>query len=361
LRKFVKHTLLIFNFLAVTAILFAYASAYISPADFAFFAFFGLVYPILLFVNLFFAGFWLFKKNKYFLISTIAILIGWGFLGGFFQVNFNKKDFKEGEKRLKVLSFNVRVFNLWNWSKDKFRRTKTYTFIKNADADIACLQEFYSSGGYGKNAVDTLLTNSKYKYKYVSFAKKKNKTYHHGIAIFSKYPIIAKGLVRLEDFENFCIYADIKAGKDTLRIYNVHLESIHLGTTDYQVIDNPNNDTIDNVIQYKNIIKKLKTGYINRARQVDLISAHLEKSPYPVIVCGDFNDPPYSYSYHRITRNLSDAFKRSGIGISGTYNRFGVFRIDYILHSPQLKSYNYKRSKIELSDHYPIEADFLVE
>ena len=348
--------------MAATLILFAYISAYISPADIAFFAFLGLLYPVLLLINLLFIAFWLWRKDKLFLISTIAIIVGWSFLSSFFQINFNKKDFKAKEKSLKVLSYNVRVFNLWNWSTDKNRRTKTYEFIKDVQADIVCLQEFYSSNRYGKNAVDSLSKNSGLEYKYVSFAKNKNKVYHHGIAIFSKYPIISKGIVQLENSENFCIYTNVKVKKDTFRVYNVHLESIHLGNVDYQAIDNLDNDTLSNAVHYKNILKKLETAYINRSRQVDIIAAHLEKSPYPVIVCGDFNDPPFSYSYHRITRKLKDAFKRSGLGFSSTYiHRFSVFRIDYILHSPTLKSYNYHRFKVELSDHYPIEADFLIE
>ncbi len=362
MKKLVKNTLLIFNLLATTAILLAYFSAYISPADFSFFAFLGLLYPFLLLINILFLAFWLWRRDKFFLISAFAIIIGWNFLVSFFQINFNKKEFNKNEKSLKVLSYNVRVFNLWNWSADKTRRTKTYDFIKDAKADIVCLQEFYSSKRYGKNAVDSLQKNSDLSYKYVSFAKNKSKVYHHGIAVFSRYPIVYKGVVKLENFENFCIYADIKVNKDTFRVYNVHLESVHLGDVDYQAIDNLDNDTLSNAVHYKNIFRKLKTAYINRARQVDLIAAHLEKSPYKVIVCGDFNDPPFSYSYHRITRNLTDAFMRSGIGFSSTYiHRFSIFRIDYILHSPKLRSYNYKRYKVELSDHYPIEADFLIE
>ncbi len=361
MTKFIKKALIILNIIAVIFLIFAYLSAYVSPADFSFFAFFGLIYPFLLIINILFIVYWLFKKNKLFIISTLTILIGWSFLTSFFQLSFNKKKFNENEQQVKVLSFNVRVFNLWNWSTEKSRAYKTYKFIKESKSNIVCLQEFYSSKLHGKNARDSLLKASSLKYAHISFAKKRNKIYHHGIATFTSYPIIEKGKVQLENFENFCIYTDIKIDKDTIRIYNVHLESIHLGHSDYQAIDNLNNDTIVDVVQYKNILKKFRTGYIKRSRQVDIISAHINKSPYSVIVCGDFNDPPFSYSYHRITRNLKDSFKGSGNGISSTYiHKYSTYRIDYILHSSSLKSFNFRRLKVELSDHYPIESIFQI-
>lgn len=361
MSKLIRKTLIILNIIAVLSLVFAYLSAYISPADFSFFAFFGLIYPFLLFINLLFIVYWLLKKNKLFIVSTLTILIGWSFLTSFFQLSFNKKKFNKSEQQIKVLSFNVRIFNLWNWSAEKSRAYKTYNFIKKSKSNIVCLQEFYSSKLHGKNARDSLLKASSLKNEHISFARRKNKTYHHGIATFTSYPIVKKGIVQLENFENFCIYTDLKIDKDTIRVYNVHLESIHLGHSDYKAIDNLNNDTTVDVIQYKNILKKLRTGYIERSRQVDIISAHIDNSPYPVIVCGDFNDPPFSYSYHCITRNLKDAFRESGNGIASTYiHKYSTYRIDYILHSPSLKSFNFRRLKVELSDHYPIESVFQI-
>ncbi|RLD80897.1 MAG: hypothetical protein DRJ10_06840 [Bacteroidetes bacterium] len=359
MANFIRKILIILNIITALFLIFAYLSAYISPADFSFFAFFGLIYPFLLIINILFIVYWLLKRNKFFLLSTLTVLLGWSFLSSFFQLSFNKKAFEKNEQQVKVLSYNVRIFNLWNWSSEKTRTTKTYNYIKNSKSNIVCLQEFYSNNTAGKNAKDTLLNSSILKYAHISFAKSKNKIYHHGIATFTSYPIIKKGIVQLEDYENFCIYTDLKIDKDTIRVYNLHLESIHLGHNDYQTIDNINNDTAVDVIKYTSILKKLRTGYIKRSRQVDIISAHVDKSPYPVIVCGDFNDPPFSYSYNRITRKLKDAFKESGNGISSTYiHKYSTFRIDYILHSPSLKSFNFKRLKVELSDHYPIESVF---
>lgn len=339
--------------------IFAYLSAYVSPVDFAFFAFFGLIYPFFLVINLIFLAYWIFRKKKYFLVSLIAILIGWNFLFSFFQINLNKKNFSDDEQRIKVLSYNVRIFNLWNWAAEKNITQKAYDFIRENNYDIVCLQEFYSSKKKGKNALDSILQKSSLINAHVSYTKKNGKTYHHGIAIFSVYPILNKGNVQLNNDENFCIYTDLLINEDTIRVYNLHLASVHLGYNDYQVIDNIDNDTIIDVKAYKNILGKLRKSYIKRAHQVNIISAHINASKYPSIVCGDFNDTPFSYAYNRIIKDMKDAFIESGNGVASTYiHKFSTFRIDFILHSKSLKSYNFRRLKINLSDHYPIECYF---
>jgi len=359
LIKFFKKISVWLNIILSLFLIFAYLSAYISPIDFSLFAFFGLIYPFLLVLNLLFLAYWIFRKKIHLLIPLIAIFIGWSFLFSFFQINFNKKNFKANEEKIKFLSYNVRIFNLWNWSKEKNRALRTYNFIKNNNYNIVCLQEFYSSNHKGKNALDSILKKSSLKYVHVSYAKKGNKVYHHGIATFSSYPIVNKGSVQINKNDNFCIYTDLKIKNDTIRVYNLHLASIRLGYSDYKAIDNINNDTIIDVKAYTNILGKLRKSYIERAHQVNFISAHISKSKYPVILSGDFNDTPFSFAYNSISKNMKDAFIESGIGIESTYiHKFSTFRIDFILHSKSLKSYNFRRLKIKLSDHYPIECYF---
>jgi len=361
LIKFFNKISVWLNLILAIFLIFAYISAYISPINFAFFAFFGLVYPFLLFLNLLFFAYWCFRKKKYLFISLITISIGWNFLFSFFQINFNKKNFKVDEEKIKFLSYNVRIFNLWNWSSEKNRALRTYNFIKKNNYNIVCLQEFYSNNNYGKNALDSILKNSSLKYVYVSYTKKDAKIYHHGIATFSSYPIVNKGSVQTNKNDNFCIFTDLKINEDTIRVYNLHLASIHLGYNDYQAIDNINNDTIINVKAYTNILSKLKRSYIERAHQVNTISAHISKSKYRVILAGDFNDTPFSYAYNSINKNMQDAFIQSGIGIESTYiHKFSTFRIDYIFHSASINSYNFRRLKVKLSDHYPIECFFQI-
>ncbi len=359
--KLLKKISIWLNIIFAILLVFAYLSAYISPINFSFFAFFGLLYPFILFGNLLFLGYWIFRKKKYFLISLITILIGYNFLFSFFQINFNKKNFNENENKFKFLSFNIRVFNLWNWSNEKNRTLKTYNFIKKNNYNIVCLQEFYSSSNYGKNSLDSILKNSSLKYAHVSYAEKGGKTYNHGIATFSSYPIINKGNVRINKNDNFCIYTDLLVNNDTIRVYNLHLASLHLGYSDYQAIDNINNDTVIDVKAYTNILSKLRKSFIERAHQVNFISAHISKSKYNVILAGDFNDTPFSYAYNNIGKNMQDAFIQSGIGIASTYiHKFSTFRIDFIFHSASINSYNFRRLKVNLSDHYPIECFFQI-
>jgi len=361
LIKFFKKISVWLNLILAAFLIFAYLSAYISPIDFSLFAFFGLIYPFLLILNFLFFAYWVFRKKKYFLISLITITIGYNFLFSFFQINFNKKTFNNSEEKIKFLSYNVRVFNLWNWSKEKNRALKTYNFIKNNNYNIVCLQEFYSSNNYGKNSLDSILKNSSLKYAHISYAKKGKKIYHHGIATFSSYPIINKGSVQINKNDNFCIFTDLLINQDTVRVYNLHLASLRLGYGDYQAIDNINNDTIINVKAYTNILSKLRKSYIERAHQANFISAHISKSKYPVILTGDFNDTPFSYTYNSIGKNMQDAFIKSGIGIASTYiHKFSTFRIDFIFHSASVNSYNFKRLKVKLSDHYPIECFFQI-
>jgi endonuclease/exonuclease/phosphatase family metal-dependent hydrolase len=357
LKKYFRNITLSINIICSAFLLFSYLSVYISPARFSVFAFLGLIYSILLFVNIVFIFFWIFSKSKFFLISLISILIGWNFLSHFIQLSFNKNEIDSQAQSIQVLSYNVRVFDLWNWSSEKNRARHTFRYIRKSKANIVCLQEFYSSNVKGKNARDSILNNSVLKYAHISYTIKNNKTYNHGIATFSSYPIVAKGNLKLQDGDNFCIYSDIQIGQDTIRVYNLHLESIHLGYDDYQLIENINStDTID-VNGLKNIFLKLNRGFKKRARQSALISSHIEKCQYPVLLCGDFNDTPVSYVYKLLTEKLMDSFCESGNGIGSTYiNRYSTFRIDYILHSSEFNSFNFITPHVELSDHYPVKC-----
>ena len=180
---------------------------------------------------------------------------------------------------------------------------------------------------------------------------------HWGMAIFSRYPLINKSVI---DFNhkgsNLCLYTDVIAKNDTVRVYNCHLQSIRFGQEDYKFMNQiAYNIEEENATGLKKIFNRLKIAFTKRAWQADTVAANISSSKYPVIFCGDFNDTPSSYAYKTVSENLSDAFRESGRGFGTTYvGPFPAFRIDFIFHSPGLKSFEYRTIKQKLSDHYPL-------
>jgi endonuclease/exonuclease/phosphatase family metal-dependent hydrolase len=260
-------------------------------------------------------------------------------------------------KMLKVMSYNVKVFDLYNWSNNKKTRSQIFGLIEDESPDIACFQEFVHRDKSDFATTDSLKKRIKFPYANVEYTSHGRQEYHFGIAIFSKYPIINSQRL---DFgykgNNACIFSDIKVGADTFRIYNMHLQSIAFSKDDYKYAEDLQKSTeTQDIEKSKNIIKRLKKAFITRARQAEIIHESIESSPYPVIVCGDFNDTPASYTYNTISKGLNDAFIQSGTGLGKSYaGAFPSFRIDYILFSDKFKSHEFRTIKEELSDHFPV-------
>ncbi len=355
--SFIDKIIIFANLISAIFLVFAYLSTKISPADISLFALFGLVYPILFLGNLLFAIFWAIRKKWLFLISFIVILIGYNFILDSFQINLLNQ--KADINSLKLMSYNVRLFNKYNWNKNKNTASEILSFLEKEEPDILCLQEYYSTKTdknlYYHKKIKKLID---YKDYYIAFGVKEGRKYNYGIATYSKFPIINEGTIKYNEEKDISIFTDIVTNKDTIRVYNCHFQSINLGYEDYNLINNEKENESNKIIGAYRITKKLNSAYKKRAEQVLILKKHINVCPYKTIICGDFNDLPTSYVYTKISENLDDAFKRSGQGIGNTYIRsFSFFRIDYILHSKLIKSYNYKKHEINHSDHYPISCE----
>ncbi|MFZ4399647.1 MAG: endonuclease/exonuclease/phosphatase family protein [Bacteroidales bacterium] len=354
------------NIIFAVSLLISYLAFYISPDKQWIIAFFGLLYPFLLIINLIFVIIWLLFLKKHFLLSLIVILIGYNHLNTTFQLS--SRHLKDDGKSIKVLSYNLRLFNVYKYkklSKERYNdRNKIFDFIKEEDADIMCFQEFYYDKTGNFTTLDSIIKFQKAKFYHTAYTSEvKTNKYYNGVATFSNYPIVNKGKVKFEEkSDNLCIFSDIVKGKDTIRIYNVHLESIRLSKEDEMFYEDFGNKTEQEEIKLgaRKIFSKLKNAFIKRASQARNIAEHIRQSPYPVIVCGDFNDTPDSYAYHIISQNLKDAFVESGKGIGNSYNgKFPSFRIDYILHSNDFSAFDFLVKKADLSDHYPVVAKII--
>lgn len=350
----VKKIIFILNVIISFSLLLSYLSAHLNPSMFYPLAFFGMAYPFLLVANVLFALFWLIAWKKQVFLPVFSILIGYNHIGKFIEFNTAEN----APQGIKVMSYNVRVFDLYNWTGNTKTRDKIFDLIRETSAEILCFQEFfYSEKKDYFNTLDTLLQFQNAKSFHAEYTKTILDEHHFGIATFSKFPIVNRGRVELATRgNNLCIYTDIVINNDTLRVYNAHLASLHLARTDYKFLEElAQLESGEQAKGIRQIMKRIKQAFIRRSSQADAIAHHIAASPYPVVFCGDFNDTPLSYAYSTIASGMKDAFVESGVGIGTTYaGKFSPFRIDYILHSDSISSTGFETLPDELSDHYPI-------
>jgi endonuclease/exonuclease/phosphatase family metal-dependent hydrolase len=354
--------LLIFNFLAIILLLLSYSSVYISPARFWPLAFMGLLFPLFVVINLFFVLFWMVFLKKYFLFSLCIVVIGWFQIGKLIRLGSGPLE-TPGEKTYKVLSYNVRLFDLYNWKNLKAKTTRKGIFdlIYQESPDILCLQEYYTGDRVHTKFSDTLQTVHHFRYYYIGLVKSKTGETPFGLATFSKYPIVSEQKVMLSNNGyDFCLITDIVFPRDTVRVLNTHLESVRFGKEDYVFVEDFK--TADNAksTEYikgasRKIFGKMKAAYIKRVTQVEKLGQIIDQSPYPVILAADFNDTPVSYAYHQIDNRLEDSFVKAGSGIGQTYSgSVPWLRIDYIFTSENIKIKRFTTLRKDYSDHFPI-------
>jgi endonuclease/exonuclease/phosphatase family metal-dependent hydrolase len=358
---------LFFNILMALILILSQVSVHVSPAKFWPLAFLGLAYPYILAVNIAMIVFWLLFRKKEFLISLIAILTGWNIISSVVQPNFrflkkqetvNKytRSYRESNNIIKVMTFNVRAFNIYKWEKNKDARDSIFRFIQQEDPDIICFQEYYTQekGLFAASRLYRSLKSTPFRHINNTIDNRSGTDY--GMATFSSYPIISKGIIHFENSYNAAIYTDIRINSDTFRIFNCHLQSIHLKAENYSFLDSLrlryNEQQLEEILD---ISHRLKDAFVKRSKQADMISGKITESPYPVIVCGDFNDTPVSYSYKRIRSRLADSFIEAGWGIGNTYQGITpLLRIDFILHNRSVNAFYTERIRLKLSDHYPL-------
>lgn len=352
--------LLWINYACIVALIAGIAAKYISPESFWILAFFGLGFPLSVLANLLLVVYWLMQFRAQALFSVVALLLSLPTCLGYVQLSVGKHE--ASNKDIKVMSYNSMLFDLYNWSKNKQSRNLILSSLAEENPDILCLQEFYTSEEKGDfNNIDTVTNLLNTKNHHIEYTTTLRKFDHWGIATFTKYPVVKKGKI---DFNtranNICIYTDVLIDGDTVRIYNMHLQSISFSKADYKFMNAIRNDTSrvkDEMENSKSILRRLKRAFMKRSVQADAIAEHISRCRYRIILCGDFNDTPASYVYKTIRGQLQDAFVEAGSGFEQTYaGNFPRFRIDYILHSEEFSCQRYFHLPETLTDHYPIVA-----
>jgi endonuclease/exonuclease/phosphatase family metal-dependent hydrolase len=253
----------------------------------------------------------------------------------------------------------VRLFNYFENNHGITSEKKVIEFIKAQKADIICLQEFYVSG---YPAVEEKFLIDALGGKYYSHMKLSGsgKNRFYGIITLSRFPIVRKGEIIHPGSSSLSIYTDILIQKDTFRIYNNHLQSFRLKRMERSFIEELTaSDDKETMKEVKGLSVSLRKGFVKRALQAEIVKSQINRSPFPVMVVGDFNDTPVSYAYRKIRSGLYDSFVNSGYGAGFTYKgNYPPNRIDYILYDNSLINSYFEILKVKYSDHYPIIAYF---
>ncbi len=365
-RRVTKHFFILINITAAILFLLGCYGYLFHPSNLWPLGFLTLSAFYFLLVLIAFIFFWLFIKPVRVLISIAAILLAYKPLGNIIpyrlQGSFNKP---KAENALRVMTWNVAQFNIMEDKQHPEIKSQMFSLINEYQPDIACFQEMVAEDSAIKNHghVDEFLEKLNLKNYFYSYNVKEDfwGYAHFGIIIFSKYPIINKQTISFypNDYNSIFQYADIVKGEDTIRVFNIHLQSLRFSKENLKYIDKPTVEDENKALQEsKNIIAKFKMGFLKREIQADRIRAEMDKSPYPVIVTGDFNDVPNSYAYHTIGGDMKNAFVEKGSGLGRTFSGISpVLRIDNIFVDNRIDVLQFNLVKKKLSDHFPIFAD----
>lgn len=364
MRRFSKAVVVSINILIAIFFLLGAFVKYFTPKQWWFLGLFTFILAYLLVALVCFLIFWLIKKSAWSLVSLVAIIAGWQAILNVFPMKISSSfTLKKPPGSIRIMSWNVEQFNILHHKDHPEVKQEMFDLINKYDPDIACFQE--AVAGDKKKGINYFPDIQKalrfvdYFYSY-SIKDDFDQNHHFGRIIFSKLPIINKQTMvnYPNDYNATFQYIDVLNGADTIRIFNIHLQSLKFTQANLNYLDNASINSDTTITESKSIISKIKTGFIKRAIQAKFIKDEMNHSPYPVIVCGDFNDVPNSYAYETIGSGLQNAFVEKGAGIARTFSTISpTLRIDNIFTDKNFKILQFIRVKKLLSDHFPIIAD----
>ncbi|MEG0011481.1 MAG: endonuclease/exonuclease/phosphatase family protein [Muribaculaceae bacterium] len=322
----------------IIAIITIIGGLYPNPNHSYFLVYIAIGMPAVLLFNLLIAIYWSFRWRFWAIVPIIAILSNWAFLSAMFQFNSTNKSAYD----LKVATYNVHSFNN---DYSGYSAKKIANFMQDSNVGILCMQEYSSIGNFNLDSLN-LTFNEYYTH---SIIPRNNKGTR--VAIYSKYPIINSKYISFKDSHNCAMYCDIKHDNTTIRIFNLHLQSTNFN----QDIAIARKQNIDASGAIDIIESSLLSNAKKRTSQASFIAKLVQKSPYPVILCGDFNAMPSTYEYHTIAQLLSDGFIECGSGYGYTYrNLLKLMRIDYVFTSSKIIGKRYYSASKVWSDHNPV-------
>ncbi|MBD0849923.1 endonuclease/exonuclease/phosphatase family protein [Maribacter arenosus] len=249
-------------------------------------------------------------------------------------MKFNYSDNPIADGEISIMTYNSHSARGVRWSRNPTYSDEITGFIALENPDIVCIQEYSIT-------MDDELGHYPYKYQTPFYSGKSRQ------AIFSNYKIVETGSLNFPNSGNNALYADIIIKRDTIRIYNLHLQSLVVRAGSFKRE------------QPQNLFRRLGKTIQKQQQQANLVKDHANKVSYSKIICGDFNNTQFSSVYHTIKGDMKDSFQEKGFGLGSTYDfKFLPFRIDYILADPELEIMSHKNFNVRMSDHRPVMASF---
>lgn len=337
--------------------LIVFALTYWVPSSNWIFGFMMLSFPVAVGLNVVSIFFWLLVKPARAVLPVMLSLLSLLFLPRTYA--FGKSDSPEEHiagKRFKVMNYNVSSFSPSATREGRSEEVlKMREWIAARQADILCLPEYTHREANKTYNMSGFFRSNGFVYQRL-FRKDRSGKDYQGLVILSKYPILSSSDTTFES-QNGMIEADIRIGRDTARVIAVHLYSMTLKL--YTLVGQKEMSGIKR--ESRNTFSRIKTGFIQRGMEWDVLGNWITRSPHPVIVCGDFNDTPYSYVYGQARKLLTNSFEKKGSGFGYTYNHLPYFiRIDHQFYDESsLELVDFKTDKsVRFSDHYPVMATY---
>ncbi len=367
LKKIINNVVFITTICCSTLLLISNLAPLVNPSKYWPIALLGILFPLLLCCTFLFFLIIFFIKRKKAIFPFLAIILSMPNM--FASVGFNVfSSFKEAKvkEQVRVLTWNVGLMNYTALDSNEAIKNNTIILhkLKQANADIVCLQEFFTCVLIGNhyNFIDSISRTMQYPYYYFSRdIPKFDGKFYSGNIIFSKYKIIdTQKITYPKPFYGCIIKATVIRAQDTIDVFSTRLQSVHFGSSQYKELGDIKKGKDSGFVGSKNILQKLRFGYNQRKTQVDIAKDFLNKSKRPLIFTGDFNDVPVSYTYQSLKTGLDDCWQKKGLGLGRTFVYISpTLRIDHIFSNDFFSTIQVKSVIADgSSDHNAVVADF---